>query len=193
MPNLEEQFWELLLQRIAGSGISPSAAQNQGPPGTLRSAQEFLFRPSLIEGFSQADTPESFRDMLDKQTDELRLSLPLGKNKNGTPRGRHWGSARKFLNIFLFECTLNRYLCNHYKNLHKLEPWLEVPLDSLVGNGLAHEKEGKTLQWVSIIGLEKEASDQFQKVAQLVANKMNTYRVHLDLYYLRYRDTSIEQ
>jgi len=180
---------ELLLQRIAGSGISPSAAQNQGPPLTMKSAHVFLFRPCLIQEFSQTNSPEAFRELLDKQTEELRLYLPPGTNKNGTPRGQHWGSARKFLNIFLFECTLNRYLCDHYENLHNLEPWLEVPLDSFVGNGLALDAENKArLQWVSIVGLEKETSDQFQAVAQLVAKRENIYRVHLDLYYLRYRD-----
>ncbi len=186
MPDLE-----LLLQRLTDS-VSPSAAQKQGPPLTMKSAHVFLFRPSLIQGFSQTNSPEAFRELLDKQTEELRLYLPLGTNKNGTPRGQHWGSARKFLNIYLFECTLNRYLCDHYKGLHNLEPWLEVPLDSLVGNGLAGEPENNDpsnrLQWGTIIRLEKKASDRFQEVAQNVAKRMNIYRVHLDLYYLRYRD-----
>ena len=181
---------EWIIQRVASTSVSPSAAQRQGPPGTMSTAVRFLFRPTLIESFAQSKTQRAFISMLDEQTDLLQMSLPSNESGIGWNRGKHWGSARKFLNIFLYECTLNRQLCDHYLGLIALESLLEVPLDSYVGLGLAKEKENlespEPVYWDTIVGLDKRRSDQYQTLATVVANRMSIARVHLDLYYLRF-------
>jgi hypothetical protein len=159
----------------------------------MATAVKFLYEPSLLADFDQVGSADSFVQLLNVQTDRLRVLLPSEQRTDGSIRGGHWGSARKFLNIFLFECTLNRYLCESYENIPSLEPWLEVPLDSYVGNGLVGEPENRAardpLRWETIIGLDKDVSDRIQGIAQVVATRMKIYRVHLDLYYLRYPDT----
>jgi hypothetical protein len=183
-----DELLGLIQERLAAGSIPISTVRNMGPIGTMQCAQKFLCKPSVLLEFSTADTFSSFHEVLDLQTESLRLSLPLGENKDGTPRGQHWGCARKCLNIFLLECVLNRYICDHY-DFGKIEPWLEVPLDSFVGNGLAKEKENRIaatpLWWDAVIRLSKERSDQYQELARIVANRLNIFPVQLDLYYYR--------
>lgn len=144
----------------------------------MRCAQSFLAQPELLSSFSKADTQKSFCKMLNEQTNKLRDSLP--KSEDGT-HGGYWGTARKCLNIFLFECLLNRHLCEKYK-LHKLELWLEVPLDKLVGNKLC-ENDPKLPTWDTIKRLEPNESKRFQNSASEIALKKNISRVYLNLEY----------
>jgi hypothetical protein len=96
--------------------------------------------------------------------------------------GRHWGSARKFLNIFIRNCAYNRFLCEAYQ-LDQVEQWMEVPLDSHVASGLidAMPKGVSLPRWRTVIGLNPEISDIWQAAAQAVADKEGCYRVHLDV------------
>jgi len=159
----------------------------------MERAQKFLSNPRIIEKFSNSKlkNAKAFRRMLDKQTEALRVSLPLVKNNNGTSKGQYWGSARKFLNIFLFECVLNKHLCRYYR-LAKLEPWLEVPLDNFVHIDICEDYKiiekfaGCDLflpRWKGIIHLTPNDNNEFQFIASAVARITHMERVHLDLVY----------
>jgi hypothetical protein len=140
---LNEKLSDLIQKRIAFGSITTSTVRKMGPAGTMRAAQIFLSQPALLAKFSKATSRATFYKILELQTETLRQLLPFNKKEDGWKQGGHWGCARKCLNIFLYECSLNRYLCSSYKILPKIEPWLEVPLDKLVGTGLDKEQENK--------------------------------------------------
>src|SRR5262245_190755 len=110
-----------LHRRIANTSIGPSTARRMGPVGTIAAARAFLTDLSLPR--FQCTSTAGFERTLDQITGEFMASLPRG--------ARYWGSARKFLNIFLRSVVYNRYLYDEFK-LGKIVPWLEVPLDSHV-------------------------------------------------------------
>lgn len=146
-----------------------------GPTGTIKKAREFLGNLQL-ERFHKT-TEEEFLKELNQATQELKRFLPKG--------GRHWGSARKFLNIFLRGCAYNKYLCKHHQ-LDHIEPWLEIPLDSHVAKGLRNEADKTNLpRWTSVIGLNEEVSKRFQEFASEVARREGVNRVDLDIKYWR--------
>jgi hypothetical protein len=108
-------------------------------------------------------------EVVSLDNDELRSFLPKGV--------RHWGSARRFLNIFLRGALYNRYTCEKY-GLTRLESWLEVPLDSHVAKGFLIKPEGKDLpRWTTAVGLTREVSSAYQLVAREVAarRKLNAF------------------
>lgn len=187
---------ELLLQRIAGTAITVSTARGQGPTGTMKAGVDFLYPPALLARFNESKNPASYLSTLDFETEKLRKTLPICIRKDGTIHGQYWATARKFLNIFLLECTLNRYVCEQYENLALLERWLEVPLDSIVGEHLSQEEENREprfcLMWNTIKDLSKANSDRYQELAQIVADRKQMPRVHLDLLYLAYTE-AVEQ
>lgn len=114
---------------------------------------------------------------MNKATEIFKKNLPAG--------AQHWGAARKFLNIFLRDIIYNRFLCETYELRH-IEPWLEVPLDSHVANGLRSEPGGSMLpRWRTVIGLDNKTNQKFQEFAFEVAKSKSLYRVHLDLIYFR--------
>jgi hypothetical protein len=79
--------------------------------------------------FNEASSAH-FTALLNDQTRKLQKALPRG--------ARHWGTARKALNIFLRDALYNHYLCNEY-GFNRLEQWLEVPLD----RSMKGESQGK--------------------------------------------------
>jgi hypothetical protein len=155
-----------------------------GPAGTVESAREFLACIKLTRFAHRSEL--AFMRELDRATDEMLKALPSG--------ARHWGMARKLLNIFLRGATYNRFLCEAY-GLSKADPWLEVPLDSHVAKGLRGEKaaglecgkNGKDIlpHWKTVIGLDQIVSKQYQAFANDVAQRDGIHRVHLDLRYWR--------
>ncbi|MEY4507445.1 MAG: hypothetical protein RL297_2023 [Pseudomonadota bacterium] len=172
---MSPEFLKLLERKTARGSVGPSTARGMGPKGTIAAARLYL------EGYDlrriKARSEKTFQLNLDEATDELKYSLPTG--------ARHWGSARKFFNIFLRGALYNRYTCEKY-GLIGLEPWLEVPLDSHVAKGLLIEPEGKSLpKWKTVIGLTQDVSLAYQIVARDVATRKKTERVHLDLLYWR--------
>lgn len=172
---MNKDFLALLQNRIASTSVGPSTARGMGPEGTVDVARDFLRGIDLgeIMKFNRA----SFQAKLDDLTEGLRASLPR--------KARYWGSSRKFLNIFLRGVLYNRYLCERY-DLYKLEPWLEVPLDSHVAKGLHLEKDSEVLpKWRTVIGLSPDENGIFQEFAETIASLRSTCRVHLDLWYWR--------
>jgi hypothetical protein len=184
---LDADFIQQLLDRMATS-ITASAVRKQGPKGTKDTVQDFLCQPRLIERFSKAKDRDTFAKALDCETEALQKTLQQIKPQPGQQYGQQWGIARKCLNIFLFECFLNRYLYAHY-NLGNWKEWLEVPLDSLVGQGL--RKDAKSFDivappaWNTIKDLCPEESEKYQNAAISIARKRNTSRVFLELIYWR--------
>jgi hypothetical protein len=139
----------------------------------VANAREFLKELDL--GHFKVDTPETFMISLNKETEKLQNALPRG--------ARHWGTARKALNIFLRDVLFNLYLCKEYGFRH-LEPWLELPLDSKAAKGLLAEFEGRSLKpWKNIKDLTEAMSDDYQNIAKQVAERRGVARIHLDLIY----------
>lgn len=119
----------------------------------------------------------SFRSELDIATLELQQALPKD--------ARNWGSARKFLNIFLRNCAYNKYTCEQYR-LEKIEAWLEVPIDSHVVKGLKEEgKRGELPRWRTVISLTPSDNAEYQSFASVVAYREGVFRAHLDIKYWR--------
>lgn len=172
---MDGEFLDLLQKHTAETFISASAARSMGPAGTVAAARQFLARLDLSR-FS-VSTKEAFEAVLYRVTRSFVKKLPHG--------AQHWGSARKFLNIFLRASVYNRYLSEAY-SLGQIEPWLEVPLDSHVARGLRREEGGRRLpRWKTVKGLDARTSRLYQQFALEIAEKMEIDRVHLDLLYWR--------
>jgi hypothetical protein len=146
-----------------------------GPKGTIKTARKYLADLDLSRFLT--DTRDEFNKELDAATNELMRKLPKGF--------RHWGSSRKFLNIFLRGCCYNKYLCTHH-NLKKIESWLEVPLDSHTAKGLkAHAKRGELPKWRGVIHLTPKDSEIYQDFASKLAKTDGVNRVDLDVKFWR--------
>lgn len=122
------------VQDFIVNAFSVSVVRKMGPPGTLESVREFLKSLDLA-AIGNTD-PAQFCNTLNDLTEKLRRALPNG--------ARHWGLARKCLNLFLRDALYNYYLREGY-GLERFERYLEVPLDSYVGRGLLDEPEGERL------------------------------------------------
>jgi hypothetical protein len=170
---VDKETLKLLRKRVGRTAVGPSTARGMGPAGTIQSARTYLQELDL-KAFA-IKTQTAFHRRLDSETDSLIAALPKS--------ARHWGSARKFLNIFIRNCAYNRFLCDAY-GLAQLEQWMEVPLDSHVAKGLRLEPEGENLpRWRTVIDLSRAESDVWQSVALKVATRKGIERVHLDLHY----------
>ena len=175
---MNAKYRRYLERRIGSTSVGPSTARRMGPKGTIQAARAYLQTIDLRRFCVRSE--RSFQRELDKATEELRQGLPK--------RARFFGSSRKFINIFLRGCLYNRYLCEHY-NLHVLEPWLEVPLDSQVGNGLRRCAPNSNVpRWKSVVGLTPEQNAAFQSCATEFAKSEGVCRVHLDLKFWRATD-----
>lgn len=154
MMNVE--FLERLRNRIATSAVGPSKARSMGPTGTVGKARNALRSIDLhrFEVRKQSD----FESALEEATLKIKRKLPRG--------AQHWGSSRKFLNIFLRDCVYSRHICDGF-DLLAIEPWLEVPLDRHVATGLALESGSEVLpRWKTVIGLTQEISKRYQEFAE---------------------------
>jgi len=161
--------------RTAELSIGNSTLRNQGAAGVVKNARNFLAELDLLN-FS-VNSEYDFYKILDDATSNLVKALPTG--------ARHWGTARKAINIFLRDCVYNKFLCSQF-DLAKIHPWLEIPLDSYVAKALCKTSLGSKLpKWVSITRLKPKISIEYQKVATQVAEKIGCYRVDLDIYLWR--------
>lgn len=175
---MKEHYLDLLQRRIGSTSVGPSTARGMGPAGTIPAARRFLQKLEIDRFVQRSES--AFRAELDAATLELRKALPKG--------AKNWGSARKFLNIFLRNCAYNKYLCAKHQ-LEKIESWLEVPIDSHVAKGLKSEgKRGDLPRWHTVIRLTPEENATYQEFALSFAQREGVLRVHLDVKYWR-RDT----
>jgi len=178
---MKKEDLRLLHNRTAYFCIGASTLWNQGAKGVLKKAREHL-KGINLKKFSKK-TRKEFQRVLDKETEVLKNALPRG--------ARNWGAARKALNIFLRDVLYNYHLSTEYK-LRPIEKWLEVPLDSFVATALTKTREGKDLpRWKTIKHLTKEDSESYQEVANLVAKRKGTRRVHLDLHFFRKKNPKL--
>lgn len=172
---MNDKYIALLQQRIANTSVGPSTARGMGPKGTIQAARQFLTDLDLRKLRKRSQS--SFATELDAITVELMRFLPR--------KARHWGSARKFLNIFLRGVIYDCYLCERYK-LYTIEPWLEIPLDRQVAKGLGSEPGSEMLpRWRTVTRVSPDENKMFQEFANEIAKLEQTYRVHLDLLYWR--------
>lgn len=119
-----------------------------------------------------------FLAALDRQTLVVKGRLP--------PGAQHWGIARKVLNIFVRSSVYNRQLSRAYSLAH-LEPWLELPLDSQVAQGLATCSGSSLPRWHSVKGLRPDVSAEYQAAAAALARKRGVFPIHLEACWWRER------
>lgn len=172
-----QSFIATLRKRIASAAIGASTIRGMGPKGTAKCARTFLARLNLNR--FRVDSKREFGEVLDSATKSFLAALPR--------KAKHWGLARKLLNIFLRDAAYNRYLSRHF-GLWRIERWMEVPLDSHVGKQLRATPEGRRRhlpRWKTVIGLSYEESAELQKVATTIARRKGVTRVDLDVYYWR--------
>jgi hypothetical protein len=162
----------MVQRKVATASVGPSTVRGQGAPGLVAAAHRHLSSVDLRDlAVTRAST---FRDRLDSETESLRSAFPKG--------GRSWGAARKCVNLFLRDCLYNAYL-REARGLGRVEPLLEIPLDSLVARELRRLDAGKVLpRWPGLKHLQPCDSDQYQAFAAAAAQQMGVARVHLDAY-----------
>ena len=172
---MNEELVKRLIYRTADLAIGPSTVRNQGAAGVVRAARIALRKIDLSR--YQRASQSSFPALLQHDTRLTQNRLPAG--------ARHWGTARKCLNIFLRDILYNQFLSDRFQ-FARFEPVLEVPLDRHVADGLLKEAEGYDLpKWRTIKSLAREDSERFQCVAKKIATRRETHAVHLDLIYWR--------
>lgn len=155
---------------IAYGSVGASTVRGLRTKGVVVSGRKALRKVDLAP-YGHA-TAESFRRMLDRDTERVRRSLADG--------AQFWGVARKVLNIYLRNALYNTYLTAHY-GLAGLEPYCEVPLDSLSAKGiLSHARERPLPRWVGVKYVTPEINSHFQRLAATVAAESKTSRIHLD-------------
>jgi hypothetical protein len=155
--------------------ITVSAVRSQGP-GTGEIARRFL-ADELELAHLRVASEGAYLRRLDEATTALRRRL---KGKAST-----FGLARKLLNIYIRDCVYSRMLCAHYR-LKSIEPFLELPLDGIVGQALvdAARERGQLRRlprWKSIRALTREDSKSYQDFAVELAAERRMARVHLDV------------
>jgi hypothetical protein len=172
---MNDELLKRLLLRTASSSIGASTVRNQGAAGVVQAARRGLAKINL-ERYRGVGA-DRFSTLLNEDTNKLQRLLP--------PGARHWGTARKCINIFFRDILYNRFLNDRY-SFSSFEPLLELPLDRHVATGLQSAREGKTLpRWTTIKRLTPETSAAYQKAATRIATRLGTHTVHLDLMYWR--------
>jgi hypothetical protein len=168
-----DKFIEKMCVWTGLTAVGPSALRCQGKD-VLKATQEYLGKLDLA--VIPVSTPKEYADWLNTATESL-LEVLHKKIEN-----KPWGTARKALNLFMRNVLYNRYLNDHF-NLGKLEPWLEIPLDSAVAKGLKHRAgHGNLPQWPGLKKLKWDVSKEFQDFAAKHAENERIERVHLDVY-----------
>lgn len=157
--------------RTARLAVGASTVRGLGVPGVVDAARTFLRTVPLRQyGTSNA---ASFRRYLDETTLALQATLPKG--------ARHWGVARKVLNIFLRDSLYTIYLNQEY-GLAAAERFFEIPLDSVTGLKLV-DSCADLPKWAGVRHLTSALSDRFQEQAAQIARRHGTRRVHLDAFW----------
>jgi len=166
----EDQLLQAFQSRAARISVGASTVRGRGNAGVVAASRRYLRQIDLsIFGRS---TKEGFVTSLNAATIALRDSLPR--------RARHWGLARKVLNIFLRDCLYTTYLDARF-GLRRNEAYFELPLDSITA---AHLKRaagrGKLPPWPGVRHLTEPLSATFQQAATAEAAKRGIPRIHLD-------------
>jgi hypothetical protein len=172
---------ELIRRHNAMTAITASAAHGQVRKGDTQHVRDFLDQLD-IKSFAQ---PRNFSRSLDRATKALAKKLPKGG----------WGSARKFLNLYLRRITYNFYLRRAY-HLDRIEPLLELPMDKYAAKGLTRDYQGRLPKWPRVTHLTPEVNAAYQEAAKHVAKAYSRdigadiCRVHLDMKFFRAKPAS---
>jgi hypothetical protein len=163
--------------RCARAAIGPSSMRGAGSSGVVAAGRPHLCELQLTQ-FATADA-RRFRRALDRATLGLMESFPR--------QARHWGLARKGLNLFLRDCLYTVYLRDAY-GLGIAEAFFEIPLDSFTGRELSVQSDGVLPRWKTVRGLDPALSDRFQQVGAQLARERGITRVHLDAFWWGQRE-----
>ena len=164
-----DDFLTVMQKFIAIESIASSALRGQksGPIGKARDVCALI---DLAKLSSLGE--EEFKAELDDTTKALLRKLQL------TPKS--WGVARKAINLFLRHSLYNRYLSKAY-HLEKIEPFLESPMDGVVGN-ILREECNELPAWPGLKHLSQADHEKYQLYIKAVANESRMSPVHLDIY-----------
>lgn len=164
------QLLVAIQSRAARIAVGASTVRGKGNKGVVGASREYLRRVDL--GLFGEPVESRFAENLDAVTAALRDALPR--------HARHWGVARKVLNIFLRDCLYTTYLSEAHR-LRRNEALFELPLDSIMAKELRRAAgRGRLPRWPGVRHLTQELSAIYQNAASAEANRRGTPRVHLD-------------
>jgi hypothetical protein len=168
------QFARRLQAHVAMRAITASALRNQGSPGVVDAAREYVAAIDLREttGLSESQ----FRKWLNLHTGKLRRRFPVGARSN-------WGAARKALALFLRDAIYCLPLSEYY-DLARIRPLLELPLDREAHSGLILDFPMVPV-WPGVKALRWRTNAQMQRIAATIAQGRQIHRVDLDIGYWR--------
>lgn len=165
----KEELLCAIQSRAARIAVGASAARGRGNGGVVDASRQFF---SLLDLSQFGGAPADFDTMLDGATNDLLATLPS--------TARHWGLARKLLNIFLRDCLYTTHLESAYR-LGASERLFELPLDSITAKALKRATgRGRLPQWPGLKHLAPHMSHTFQHAAEYSAVSRAIARVHLD-------------
>ena len=170
-----ERLLRLVQRYVANVAIGSSTLRNQGAKGAIEAARDFLAEVDL--SVLQRTQPPGYAAWLDEQTEELRQELP--------PGARRWGTARKAINVFMVQASLNRMLAGTY-GLVELAEAMEVPIDSQVSKALrALAGRGRLPTWPGVSRLTPAVNRRYQDFASQTASARGFPRPYLDMEFWR--------
>jgi hypothetical protein len=170
---MKKRIIENLRLRTAELSVSPSTVRRAGARGVLAASRRALKSTRLAR--FRVHSQRAFAEQLNRETIRIMRRLPDG--------ARRWGIARKVLNIFLRSVVFNRHLCAAYSLAH-LEPWLELPLDRQVAEGI-WQSSPSLPRWEAIRGLSPGVSAQYQAAARLIALQHRVPPIQLEYLWWR--------
>ncbi len=166
----ENDFLLAIQSRVARVSVGASTVRGRGNSGVVAASRRYLRQLNLSK-FGHP-TKAEFAKNLDADTHALCNALPHG--------ARHWGLARKVMNIFLRDCLYTTYIDAAF-DLRKNEAYFEIPLDSITAVHLKRAAgRGKLPAWPGVKHLTEKLSSRFQEAATAEAVRRSIPRVHLD-------------
>lgn len=173
---MDPAFETALKVNLTKRSVGTSALRNQVRKGGIGAVHAFLggLRPRELRALRSR---KAFLRWLDARTSELELKV-------GASHGLQWGSARKALNLWLRDIVYNHHFRSAY-GLDRLEPWLEVPLDSHTAAFIRRESEADLPNWTTIVAVTPDFSRCYQEAASEIVRTPRFahfgHPVHLDL------------
>lgn len=179
---MNADFEERLKRNLTERSVGASAMRGQARKGGIAKVREALSEIS-VEVLGRVRNQTRFRVWLDRETERIR--------DRASRHGVKWGTSRKALNLWLRDIAYNHYFRSSY-GLERVEPWLEVPLDSYTAKFIRAEIKRRGLmlpsllpQWTTVKAVTPIFSDAYQDAARLLVGTSAygylLYPVHIDL------------
>ncbi len=174
---MEEQKWiNRVIRYVANMSVGPSTLRRQVEKGGVANARQFLIDEIDLQQVGSLQAEAAFQGYLDKKTKQL--ANILRRPDNNAP---NWGAARKVINIYLIQSSLNRHLYQYF-NLHNIESFMEVPLDSFAFKYIISKSDSLDVGTpFRIINLTSEDSKKIQSAAAKIAKNKSIKRYELDI------------